>query len=123
MAGHSSSAERIVLVATELILRSRVEERLRALGYEVSVADTAQGAREALRASPVLLVLDLQVDGIPWQQVVAAAEETCVPVLAYGQHTKPSILRAARAAGCDLAVPRSKLVAELPALLQRVRDR
>ncbi len=121
MAGNPSSRGRILLVATDLILRSRVVEGARAAGYDVSVADTLDAAREALRSGPALLVLDLQSDGLAWPEVVAAAREAAVPVLAYGQHTKPGILRAARRAGCDLAVPRSRLVAELPALIERAR--
>jgi len=110
-------------VATDIMLRSRVLEAASVLGYDVTVAETAEAARDALRSDrPALLVLDLQADGLSWQEVVAAAKETGVPVLAYGQHTRPSILRAARRAGCDLAVPRSKLVAELPALMERAVD-
>ncbi|MBI2912952.1 MAG: hypothetical protein HYY03_03435 [Chloroflexi bacterium] len=103
------------------MLRSRVAEGARALGHDVAVADSVAAARDALRQQPpALLVLDLQAQDIAWQEVVAAAKEAGVPVLAYGQHTKPSILRAARRAGCDLAVPRSQLVAELPALIERL---
>ena len=45
-----------------------------------------------------------------------------VPVLAYGQHTKPDVLRAARDGGCDMAVPRSQLMEEFPALVEQVRQ-
>ncbi len=121
MAGQPSSSRRLLLVATDLILRSRLVEGARALGHPVAVAETADAARDALRSQrPALLVLDLQAQGLAWQDVVAAAKGAGVPVLAYGQHTKPSILRAARQAGCDLAVPRSRLVSELPALIERL---
>ena len=126
MAGHLSPRRRLLLVATDLLLRSRVVETTRALGYDVAVAETAEAARDALRRDrPALLVLDLQASGLVWQEVVAAAKAAPggpVPILAYGQHTKPSILRAARRAGCDLAVPRSQLVAELPQLIERLRE-
>ncbi len=102
-------------------------ERARALGYDVSVASTIKAVREALRSGPAdVMVLDLQADGVPWQDVLAAAKEAPngpVPILAYGQHTKPDLLRTARNGGCDLAVPRSRLVEEFPALIDQLRRR
>ena len=116
---------RLVLAATNLLFQSRIAETARALGFEVAVATSDDIVGEALRARPVaaLLVLDLQADGVSWQEAVAAAGQAPggpVPVLAYGQHTKPALLRAARAAGCGLVVPRSTLVKELPSLIGRL---
>jgi len=118
MAGNLSTS-RIVLVATDLMRQSRVAEAARALGYAVALATTAEEAREALRAGAALVILDLQAEGVPWREVLAAAGP--VPVIAFGQHTKPDVLRAAKAAGCRLAVPRSRLVAELPRLIERAK--
>ena len=119
MAGNLSSG-RIVLVATDLMRQSRVAEAARALGYAVAVATTAEEAREALRGdAAAVVILDLQAEGVPWRDVLAAASP--VPVIAFGQHTKPDVLRAARAAGCRLAVPRSRLAAELPRLIEKAK--
>ncbi len=118
MAGHPSR-RRLLVVATDLIWQTRLVEAARALGFEPGVAADAEAARETLRpAAAGLLVLDLQA-ALPWQDVVEAARAAGVPVLAYGQHTKPGVLRAARRAGCDLVVPRSTLVADLPSLIER----
>ncbi len=109
------------------MLESRSMEKARAMNYDVSVADTVQAVRDAVdSAPPDLLVLDLQAEGLPWPEAVAAAKEGAdgpVPVLAYGQHTKPDVLRAARDGGCDMAVPRSQLMEEFPALIEQVRRR
>ena len=120
MAGNLSTSGRIVLVATDLMRQSRVAEAARALGYAVAVATTIDEAREALHAgATAVVILDLQAEGIPWRDVLAAVGP--VPVIAFGQHTKPDILRQAKAAGCRLAVPRSQLVAELPELIERAK--
>lgn len=120
MAGNLSTSGRIVLVATDLMRQSRVAEAARALGYTVTVATTAEETREALHATVgAIVILDLQAEGLPWRDVVTAAGS--VPVIAFGQHTKPDILRAAKAAGCRLAVPRSRLVEQLPKLLERAK--
>ena len=124
MAGNFSTSGRIVLVATDLMRQSRVAEAARALGYTVAVASTADEAREALHASAsagagAIVILDLQCEGVPWREVLAAAGP--VPVIAFGQHTKPDVLRAARAAGCHVAVPRSRLVEQLPQLIEKAK--
>jgi len=120
MAGNLSTSGRIVLVATDLMRQSRVAEAARALGYAVAVATTAGEAREALRGDAgAVVILDLQAEGLPWRDVLAAAG--AVPVIAFGQHTKPDLLRQAKAAGCRLAVPRSQLVTELPELIEKAK--
>jgi hypothetical protein len=40
--------------------------------------------------------------------------------MAFGRHTEPALLRAARDAGAAIVVPRSQLVEELPELLRRL---
>ena len=97
------------------------------MDYEVSVVGTAQAVRDAVdSAPPDLLVLDLQAEGLAWREAVAAAKDGAggpIPILAYGQHTKADVLRAARDGGCDMAVPRSQLMEEFPALIEQVRRR
>jgi DNA-binding NarL/FixJ family response regulator len=120
MAGNLSISVRIVLVATDLMRQSRVAEAARALGYAVAVATTVEEAREALRgAGGAVVILDLQAEGAPWRDVLAAAGP--VPVIAFGQHTRAGVLRAAKAAGCAVAVPRSQLVEELPQLIEKAK--
>ena len=41
------------------------------------------------------------------------------PFVAFGSHVDTEALAAARAAGCDPVMPRSKFSAELPELIQR----
>ena len=120
MAGNLSTSGRIVLVATDLMRQSRVAEAALALGYAVAVATTAGEARGALRGHPTaVVILDLQAEGVPWRDVLATVGP--VPVIAFGQHTKPDILRQAKAAGCRLAVPRARLVKELPQLIEKAK--
>src|SRR3990172_259284 len=116
MAGNLSDSGRIVLVATDLMRQSRVAEAARALGYVVALAATADEARQAPRDNGrAVVILDLQAEGVPWRDVLAAAGPA--PVIAFGQHTRAGVLRAAKAAGCRIVVPRSQLVEELPQLI------
>ena len=90
------------------------------MDYEVSIADSQQGAADAIAETPDLVVLDLHASGIDTQQVIAEAKERDVPVLAFGRHTETDVLRAAREAGCDAVVVRSTFVEELPQLLREL---
>ncbi len=123
MTADLSTSGRILAVVTNLMLESRITEGARALGYAVTTAGSTQYVREALRSISVdLIVLDLQADGVPWKDVVMAAREAAnghLPILAFGQHTRPDLLQAARDGGCDMAVPRSRLVEQLPALIEQ----
>jgi hypothetical protein len=65
-------------------------------------------------------VIDLHVAVLDWKQAVAAAQDRGVPVLAFGRHTEPQLLRVAREAGCRRVVPRSTFVEELPRLIEQV---
>jgi DNA-binding response OmpR family regulator len=110
----------ILAIISDLMLQSRVTEPARALGYDVTVIDTASTLETALDTSPVLAVLDLHISGVDWQRAATLAKEHAVPVLAFGRHTEADLLRAAREAGCDRVVPRSVLVEELPALIEEM---
>jgi AmiR/NasT family two-component response regulator len=123
MTADPSTSGRILAVVTDLILESRITEGARALGYAVTTAGSTHDVREALSSHSVdLIVLDLQADGVPWKDIVMAASEAAngrLPILAFGQHTRPDLLQAARDGGCDVVVPRSRLVEEFPALIEQ----
>ena len=108
----------ILAVITDLMFQSRLREQAQALGYAVAVADTQKAVDDALAGAPALVVLDLQIEELDWRLVVASAKEHRAPILAFGRHTDGQLLRLAREAGCDRAVPRSTFVQELPQLLE-----
>ncbi|HET8975950.1 MAG TPA: hypothetical protein VFN15_04915 [Solirubrobacterales bacterium] len=101
---------RVVAIVSDLMLASRVSTALEAAGHEVertaSVPDEVDGAD--------LVVADLDL----------AAPETVaglgVPVLGFYQHTDVDTKRRADEAGIALAVPRSRMVRELPDLAARL---
>ncbi len=123
MASGTLARGRIILVGSELVIESRIAEGARALGYKVQTASTIDALSKTLASTQAdVLILDLQAEGVSWREVVELARRSSdsgLAVLAYGRHTKPDLLRAARVAGCDLAVPRSKLVNELPRVIER----
>jgi hypothetical protein len=102
---------RVAAVTPDLLLGSKVEAMLSAGGHEVTLCPALA---EAPIAEVDLLVADLDV----------ASPETLVglgvPVLGYYSHVNAETKRAADAAGVDLAVPRSRMARELPALVDKL---
>jgi hypothetical protein len=102
---------RVVALAPDLLLGSKVEATLSAAGHEVVLAPTFQ---EAPWDSAELVVAD--VDAVNPDALVGLG----IPVLGYYSHVEVETRRVAEAAGVDLVVPRSRMARELPQLAQRL---
>jgi hypothetical protein len=102
---------RIVVIAPELLLGTRVSETLTAAGHEVALAPTIP---EASLEGAELVVADLE------HSEPEAFVGLSVPVLGFYPHTDAELRQRAEAAGVDLVVPRSKLVREMPELVQNL---
>jgi hypothetical protein len=102
---------RVVAVAADLMLGSKVEATLSAAGHEVTLSPSLQ---EAPLDAVDLIVADLEVEN------PEALVGLGVPVLGYYSHVQAETREAAEAAGVDLVVPRSRMARELPALAERL---
>ena len=109
-----------VIAVPDLMFQPRIEAVARDLGFETEVADSALSARDALARRPALVIVDLHANGLDAETVIRGAKAMGARVLAFGRHTEPGTLRAARQAGADLAVARSQLVEELPQLIKQL---
>jgi hypothetical protein len=104
---------RVVALTADLMLGSKVEATLTAAGHEVTLSPSLQ---EAPLDQADLIVADLDL-GNP-EALVGLG----IPVLGYYSHVDVDTRAAAEAAGIDLAVPRSRLARELPALAARLLE-
>ena len=105
---------KVVAVTPDLLLGSKVEGMLSAAGHEVRLSASLSGA-DAGAAD--LLVADLDTED------AEALVATGVPVLGYYSHVEVETRRAAEAAGVLVIVPRSRMVRELPDLVESVLSR
>ena len=110
-----------LLLSDDLIFSSRITGTARALGLAVEPARSAEALVELARQqAPRCVLLDLANPGLVLGGLLRQLAEVC-PVLprvvAYGSHVDTATLRAAREAGCDPVLPRSKFVEELPRAL------
>ena len=113
-------SQRIVAFVADLMFASRIEATLRPAGYEVAVVEDLPALDTALAAGPTALaILDLHAGAEPGE-VIERCKAAGVPVLAFGRHTEPALLRSAREAGAAESVARSTFVEELAALVQRL---
>jgi DNA-binding response OmpR family regulator len=113
---------RVVVLATDLMLASRVTTSLGAEGHQVEQRSALPDDARALRRSDPfydgvdLVVADL--DAVDPERL----SDLGVPVIGFHQHTDVETKRRAEAAGIDLVVPRSRMVRELPELAARLLD-
>jgi galactitol-specific phosphotransferase system IIB component len=102
---------RVVALATDLMLASKVEAMLTASGHEVTLTPSLQeGGWDGVD----LIVADLDTEN------PEALVGLGMPVLGYYSHVNVETREAAEAAGVDLVVPRSRLARELPQLAERL---
>ncbi len=102
---------RVVAVAADLLLGSKVEAMLGAMGHDVTLLPTLT---EASVDGADLVVADLDSED---PQALAGLD---IPILGYYSHVNVETKEAAEAAGIDLAVPRSRMARELPRLVDQL---
>lgn len=108
-----------LLLCDDLIFTSRIAGTAKALGLAVGAAkDVAGLLRMARQAPPRCVLLDLQHPGLDLVALLAELRAVGpMRVVGYGSHVDAATLHAARVAGCDPVLPRSKFVEELPTAL------
>ena len=104
---------RVVAISSDLLLGSKVEAMLRAAGHEVTMASALESA--SLDGAD-LIVADL--DAVDASTLTGHG----IPVLGYYSHVDVETKQRAKAAGVDLAVPRSRMARELPELAAKLLE-
>jgi hypothetical protein len=104
---------RVLSISNDLMLGSKVQESLKAAGYEVVASPSIE---ETTWEGIDLIVADLDVEN------PEALVGLGMPVLGYYSHVDVATREAAEAAGVDLVVPRSRMARELPDLVKGLLD-
>jgi DNA-binding NarL/FixJ family response regulator len=115
----STPPARGLSLCDDLIFTSRITGTAKALGLVVGAAREVTGLLRAARhAPPTCVLLDLQHPGLDLVALLAELRSIGpMRVVAYGSHVDAASLHAARVAGCDPVLPRSRFVEELPTAL------
>src|SRR5258707_1255254 len=119
-----STGRTALLISRDLFFTSKVTGTAAALGIEVQVVGDAQTAAEQVRAHAYRCIfIDLADAGLDLEGFFAGFKgDSRPPVIAFGSHVAKARLQAAREAGCDEVMPRSRFSSSLPELLMRHCD-
>jgi PleD family two-component response regulator len=112
----------VLVVADDLLMRSRISSAARAAGVTLRAATTPEAAVEIARTErPTLVLLDL--DGqkpAPFEVLGRFAADPAlreVPTLGFVSHVHADLVRQARALGIGTVLARSAFAAQLPDIL------
>ena len=111
-----------LLLSRDLIFTSKITGTARELGHRVLVAGNRALALSMIdQWRPRAVFVDLAAGDLVATPALIAYQNAApgTPFVAFGSHVDTQALDAARGAGCDPVLPRSKFTAELPELIQR----
>jgi hypothetical protein len=111
-----------ILLCRDLIFTSKVQGTARSLDYRIEVIGDVSKAKAAIESlHPRVVLIDLTAGELSTSAAISdylalAGPETWL--VAFGPHVEALALAEAKAAGCQVVLPRSKFAGELPTLLQ-----
>ena len=137
----------VVAFVADLMFTTRINNVIHHLGYKVQwienvtqlgedKANTAQqGFSEQVRGrsgqlfikltdwQPALLLFDLANQSIPWRKWIPLLKSSPatrhIPIMAFGPHTDVELMAAAKKAGADPVLARSRFTSQMPQLLEK----
>jgi DNA-binding NarL/FixJ family response regulator len=111
----------VVALITDLFFVTKVKGTADALGVALIVGRSAADLVSAAKAGARLAIVDMNAAGADAVEAIRACKAAAPDcfVVAYLSHVQRELGEAAKAAGADLVMPRSKFSQDLPGLLQR----
>jgi DNA-binding NarL/FixJ family response regulator len=110
-----------LLLSDDLIFTSRITGVGSDLGLTIKVARSLDALLTLARhEQPAGVIVDLAFPGLEIASLIPELLAACGSkprIIAYGAHVDTATLKQARQAGCDLVLPRSAFVEQLPAQL------
>jgi hypothetical protein len=111
-----------ILLCRDLIFTTKIQSTALDLGYQIMVIGEVSKARWEIESKRPRLVLidltarELSTSSLLSEYVALAGLQTWL--VAFGPHVESETLTGAKAAGCRVVLPRSKLAGDLPNLLR-----
>ncbi len=120
-----AGARKLLVVMSDLLFRSKIDEVARRLGLEMRVAKTPeQLTRQLAAGEPGLVIIDLEESVLDPFAAIASIRAAMpgAQVLGFAGHGNVDAIRRAREGGATV-LARSGFTIQLPALLTEVADR
>jgi DNA-binding NarL/FixJ family response regulator len=112
-----------LLLSDDLMFSSRITGTAQVLGLKMDVLKSTKELMARLKEQmPTCMILDLGHPELQIQEFISELRDACSPMprlVAYGSHVDAAVLRGAREAGCDVVLPRSAFIEQLPGNLGR----
>jgi DNA-binding NtrC family response regulator len=118
-------ARKLLLIMSDLLFRSKIDEVARRLGLELRVAKSPEQLDRQLAAGePALAIVDLEESGLDAFAAIMRIRTGSpgAPILGFAGHGNVEAIRRAREAGATV-LARSGFTAQLPELLTQVANR
>ena len=114
----------VAALVQDLFFSSRILDALRKAGRPAIIEATPDDLVERVRANqPALVLIDLGIQRVDWAATVRRlrADDTTaeLPIVAFGPHRDLEARDRAFAAGCAEVIANSKLVMDLPHIIER----
>jgi DNA-binding NarL/FixJ family response regulator len=109
--------EMVLGIVTDLMFVVRIGDAVRRAGRKPMFVGSLERARVQAAERPVLVIVDLACTAADPIQVIQEVKELGIPVIAFGAHVDTEALQAAKKAGADRVLPRSRFVEELEKLV------
>jgi DNA-binding NtrC family response regulator len=118
-------ARKLLVVMSDLLFRSKIDEVARRVGLELRVAKSPEQLDRQLAAGePALTIVDLEEGALdPFAAIACVrAAAPSAPILGFAGHGNVDAIRRAREGGATV-LARSGFTVQLPALLTEVAER
>lgn len=120
-----AGARKLLVIMSDLLFRSKIDEVARRLGLELRVAKSPeQLARQLSAGEPALAIIDLEETTLDPFAAIETVRQSApgVAILGFAGHGNVDAIRRAREGGATV-LARSGFTVQLPALLTEVAER
>ncbi len=109
-----------IAIVSDLIFAARITGTADRVGVKCKIVKDPDTLQDALESeNPGTVLVDMHCDGISPEEAIRTVKSHCpnARVVAFFSHVQTELMERARAAGADVAWPRSAFVQRLPELL------
>jgi DNA-binding response OmpR family regulator len=114
----------ILALEKDLFFSVKMRDTLRHHAMEVTIARNLATFEQRLTATgaekPALVIVNIAITGVNWEEAIRKARAHGFPVLAFGSHMDLEARAKALQAGAQRVVANSKFTSDMPGLVQRM---
>ncbi len=114
----------ILALEKDLFFAVKIRDTLRHHEMEVRTARNLAAFEQALAITgedkPVLVIINIAIQGVDWEEAIRQARAKDYPVLAFGSHMDLDARAKALQAGAQRVVANSKFTSDMPGLVKHM---